>query len=202
MAVAVAGPERDPHRARIRELIIRDLPSAHHNQRPRGSVIDTVILHSMHHPDDPEPLSAAACKRLLDRHGVSAHYIIDRGPDVWRLADETRRAWHAGKSRMPEDGRQNVNDFSIGVELTAFRESGYTDGQYDLLTALIREIIRRHPVIHFYGHRHVAPARKTDPWAFDWPRFRRAVGDAGGAPRRFRFPPEALTQETHQQRRI
>lgn len=46
---------------------------------------------------------------------ASAHLVIDRSGQVWQLVPFDRAAWHAGASRW--DGRNGVNDFSIGIEI-------------------------------------------------------------------------------------
>ncbi len=68
---------------------------------------------------------------------------------------------------MP-DGRKNVNDFSIGIELDGTMTSGFTDAQYTSLRALIADIKTRNKISSIVGHSDIAPGRKTDPWQFDW----------------------------------
>ena len=53
---------------------------------------------------------------------VSAHYLVSRAgegghaaPTVYRLVDETQRAWHAGPSRW--QGHESLNGESVGVEI-------------------------------------------------------------------------------------
>jgi len=150
---------------------ILDLPSRHCDERPAGVEIDTVILHSMYNIDPTRGpgSSAEACKLALDQFGVSAHYLIDRAGIIVRLVAEEYRAWHAGESRMPGDGRQRVNDFSIGIELIADVEPGFTPPQYDALVELSTDLLTRHSRIRYIlGHAHIAPERKSDPWSFDW----------------------------------
>jgi len=46
---------------------------------------------------------------------ASAHFVIGRKGEVVQLASCRVKTWHAGKSSYL--GRQNVNDFSIGIEI-------------------------------------------------------------------------------------
>lgn len=46
---------------------------------------------------------------------ASAHLVIGRDGSITQLVDFNKRAWHAGISHW--DGRDNVNAFSIGIEL-------------------------------------------------------------------------------------
>lgn len=124
-------------------------------------------------------------KAIFEAYGVSAHYTIARDGTVARLVAENDRAWHAGKSVMPNDGREGVNAFSIGIELMASHpdddptvvtfEDAYTEAQYAALNALIADICSRHNITSVVGHDEIAPGRKTDPGPlFQWERVRTA----------------------------
>ncbi len=157
-------------------------PLPHHDSRPADTVIDTIVIHSMYTPDAKDPCDPLACLALLDANRVSPHYSIDRNGIIYQSVDEARRAWHAGVSRMPfkDDARENVNHFSIGIELIATLTSGFSDLQYHACADLCREICSRHPIRSIVGHDQIAPGRKTDPGEnFDWQRFREALKDSG-----------------------
>ena len=95
------------------------------------------------------------------------------------------RAWHAGASRWL--GRDNCNDYSIGIELEGLEGDAFEPAQYDVLTVLMRRLARRYPIRGVAGHEHIAAGRKHDPGAgFDWAR----VVEALRWPRQY-FP-EAL----------
>ena len=89
----------------------------------------------------------------------------------------TERAWHAGVSCF--EGREQCNDFSIGIELEGTDEWPYTDAQYVTLVQLTKALQRAWPAItpeRICGHSDIAPGRKTDPGpAFDWARYRAAL---------------------------
>lgn len=154
------------------ELITSEFHSQFCKLRPKGIKIDTIILHSIHnlHPELGERFSAKACKSVLDKFEVSAHYLIDREGTVCRMVPESKAARHAGVSSMP-DKRESVNDSSIGIELIGDEESQFTDRQYQELTNLCVTICGRYDIRYILGHNHIAPERKTDPWNFDWDRF-------------------------------
>jgi N-acetyl-anhydromuramyl-L-alanine amidase AmpD len=189
--------------------IIDDLlPGDCYKSEPRTLAVDTVVVHFISAlnwdklaPEDHARLINAGivlpqvepderkyhsvyCRALLVGAKLSYHYMIDRGGRVFRLVPEDRVAWHAGVSKMPIDGREWVNSFSIGVSLTAShpkddpdvavgRLSGYTDEQYNALSKLITDIRIRHPIRFLVGHDEIAPERKNDPGElFDWSRFR------------------------------
>lgn len=154
---------------------IRHLPTDQFEDRSKGTEIDTLIIHSMYNPEEKDGFSAFSCKKCLDKHGVSAHYLIDLGGTVWQLISEDKKAWHAGISRMPEDGREGVNAFSIGIELIGSEDTDFTEAQYQALALLTKDILSRHPLQYIYGHCDVAPGRKTDPWDLDWSRYREDI---------------------------
>lgn len=145
-------------------------PLIHYNERPT-SLIDTIIIHSLHAPDAADPFHVDICIDLLDHHHVAAHYVIDRAGQTVQCVDDHLRAWHAGDSRMPfaDDTRENVNDFSIGIELIGSETSGFTQAQYMALETVISKIASKYPIRAIVGHEHIAPGRKTDPGPlFDW----------------------------------
>lgn len=77
------------------------------------------------------------------------------------------RAWHAGVSSF--EGRENCNDFSIGVELEGTDSTPYERVQYETLARLTDALAEAYPIKYVTGHSMIAPLRKTDPGpAFDW----------------------------------
>jgi N-acetylmuramoyl-L-alanine amidase len=149
------------------ELIHFEAPSPNHN--PRKLPVSMVVLHYTGMES-----GRAALDRLCDPDTeVSAHYLIEEDGTVFRLVDEARRAWHAGRSFWR--GITDVNSASIGVELVnPGHEFGYrpfTDAQMGSLLPLLADIVKRHdiPRANMVGHSDIAPARKEDPGElFDW----------------------------------
>ena len=116
-------------------------------------------------------------------HGdVSAHYLVRDDPViVYRLVDESQRAWHAGESSW--QGNTQLNAASIGIEIVnrgdrdgAWQE--YSPKQIDAVVALVASLVRKYhvPPDRVVGHSDIAPLRKIDPGPrFPWKRF----ADAG-----------------------
>ena len=79
-------------------------------------------------------------------------------------------AWHAGVSNFK--GRDNCNQFSIGIELEGTDNAKYTKEQYDSLVRVTKILMSKFPEIkkeNIVGHSDIAPERKTDPGeSFDW----------------------------------
>lgn len=167
-------------------------PSPNCNERPAGSAVELLVIHNISLPAGcfgggniealfGNRLDCTAHPDFADLVGleVSAHLLIDRTGAVTQFVAFDRRAWHAGRSRF--EGRENCNDFSIGIELEGTDTLPYADAQYATLAAVTRALRGRYPALdarRIVGHSDIAPDRKTDPGpAFDWPRFHRLLGD-------------------------
>jgi len=169
---------------------MRIVDSPNHDERPPGSEITLVVLHSISLP--PGRYGGDSIERLftncLDPAGhpyfaavchlkVSAHFLVRRDGSVVQFVPVERRAWHAGASAWR--GRERCNDFSIGIELEGSEEQPFEDAQYGALAALIRSLQKKLPLRDVAAHSEVAPGRKTDPGAqFDWPRLLAALAAA------------------------
>lgn len=145
------------------------LLSPNFNSRPEGIKIDTLVIHYTGMKTGEEAL-----KRLCDENSeVSAHYMIEEDGEIIPIVAESDRAWHAGASSWR--GQENVNDFSIGIELVnpghEFGYKAFPDRQIDSLMRLCQELFERHPIENrnVVGHSDIAPKRKQDPGElFDW----------------------------------
>lgn len=133
--------------------------------KPRA--IDTIVLHSSYDLAGKDPYSVSGVIKEYEDYGVSAHYLIDRAGTIYRLVEDKNIAYHAGVSKM-SDGRKNVNDFSIGIELLNTLDGQYTEAQYKSVNELITHLKKQYPIKSTVGHNDIAPDRKTDPWNFDW----------------------------------
>ncbi|MCC4832947.1 1,6-anhydro-N-acetylmuramyl-L-alanine amidase AmpD [Shewanella sp. 10N.7] len=104
---------------------------------------------------------------------VSAHFLIRRDGEVVQYVSCDDRAWHAGVSSF--NGRENYNDFTIGIELEGTDTEPYTNEQYQVLVQLTLELFNEYPMLNqskIVGHCDIAPGRKTDPGeSFDWQRY-------------------------------
>ena len=101
---------------------------------------------------------------------VSSHLLIERDGSLVQFVPFNKKAWHAGVSSYK--GRENCNEFSIGIELEGTDDNKYTEDQYRALIDITRELmlvfqdIKKENIV---GHSDIAPGRKTDPGkAFDW----------------------------------
>ena len=115
----------------------------------------------------------------LENIKVSAHFLIRRDGELLQFVACDARAWHAGESRFC--GRENCNDFSLGIELEGHDDDAFTAEQYTCLVNLTRCLQAQYPRItdsRIVGHQDIAPIRKTDPGSgFNWSLFFRLLAN-------------------------
>jgi hypothetical protein len=135
-----------------------------------GRKIDAVIVHSSYNALGGDKYDVDKLIEEYKQYQVSPHYLIDRKGQAYRLVSDKNIAYHAGEGKTP-DGRENVNDFSIGIELMNDENDQYTEEQYNSLLSLVDALIIQYHPKYILGHSQIAPDRKTDPWNFDWDKF-------------------------------
>ena len=121
---------------------------------------------------------------ILTQQDVSAHYLLtdESPPRIYRLVDESQRAWHSGVSGWK--GHRLLNASSIGIEIVhpGFKlgpdkqriYQPFPQAQIDALVPLVKDIVQRHAIRpeRILGHGEVTPAYKEDPGpTFPWKRF-------------------------------
>jgi N-acetyl-anhydromuramoyl-L-alanine amidase len=167
------------------------IDSPNFGPRPPQVEPGLLVLHSISLP--PGVYGGDAIERLFTNrldadahpyfqtlHGleVSAHFLVRRDGVLQQFVATTERAWHAGRSCWR--GRDNCNDWSIGIELEGLEEECFETCQYEVLATLIQTLARIHPIREVVGHEHIAPGRKADPGAgFDWAGLQRRLAGCG-----------------------
>ena len=162
-------------------------PSPNFGPRPAGAELTLAVVHAISLP--PGVYRGDAVERLFtnrldwDAHPyyqgirgleVSAHFFVRRCGRVLQFVSCEQRAWHAGRSAWR--GRENCNDWSVGIELEGLEGQPFEPAQYRQLARLLRALSRRHPLNEVVGHEDVAPGRKADPGpGFSWAVLRRAL---------------------------
>lgn len=166
----------------------RALASPNFGPRPPGFAIDLIVIHCISLP--PGHYGGSQVQQLftnqldcnahpyyagLHNLKVSSHFYIQRQGQLWQFVSCDDRAWHAGASSY--QGRDNCNDYSIGIELEGIEGGLFEPQQYESLAAVCSALAQAYPVRHVAGHAHIAPTRKGDPGSgFDWQVLARAVG--------------------------
>ncbi|MGA0610415.1 1,6-anhydro-N-acetylmuramyl-L-alanine amidase AmpD [Caldimonas sp. KR1-144] len=166
----------------------RRVPSPNFGLRPPHTPVSLAVVHSISLP--PGVYGGDAIEQLFTNRldwtahpyfqqirgiEVSAHFVIRRDGELLQFVSVDERAWHAGRSHWR--GRDNVNDFSAGIELEGLEGGRFEPAQYARLAELLRALREAYPIEEVVGHEHVAPGRKLDPGCgFDWHALRRALG--------------------------
>ena len=168
----------------------RRAASPNREPRPPGCAPDLLVIHNISLP--PGNFGGDCIERFFtncldwDEHPffeeirgvtVSAHLLLRRDGEAVQFVSFDERAWHAGQSCYA--GRDNCNDFSIGIELEGTDSEPYSDAQYGALVAVILALQEAYPSLRaadVVGHSDIAPGRKTDPGpSFDWGRLNRGL---------------------------
>jgi N-acetylmuramoyl-L-alanine amidase len=122
---------------------------------------------------------------------ASAHFLIKRDGEIHQLLSLKTRASHAGRSKL--SGKENVNNFSIGIEFENFGSLTLKDGvfstwsgqsvplseielddkgypwhkytieQLQVSSLLVRELVSVLPIRFIVGHSEISLDQKVDP---------------------------------------
>jgi N-acetyl-anhydromuramoyl-L-alanine amidase len=173
------------------------LDSPNFGERPQDTAVDLIVLHSISLPPGVygEGYVQALFTNSLDWDAhpyfqsirdlkVSTHFFITRAGALWQFVSVDQRAWHAGSSSF--QGREQCNDYSVGIELEGLEGEVFEAAQYGCLVQLCHALRERYPIAHVVGHEHIAPGRKQDPGpGFDWALL---VHSVAWSPQYFPFP--------------
>lgn len=164
--------------------------SPNFDERPSACEIDLLVIHGISLPPGDfggEDVMALFTNTLNpQKHPyfatiadvkVSSHLFIRRDGEIHQFVPFTKRAWHAGASQF--QGRENCNDYSIGIELEGTDTLAYTEIQYQQLAVVTAALMQTYQGItleRIVGHSDIAPLRKTDPGeAFAWDYYRQLL---------------------------
>ncbi len=95
--------------------------------RPVRRRTDYIILHTT------EGAKEGSLRKLY-RNG-EAHYFIDEVGRIYNIISRRRVAFHAGRSMW--QGRTNLDDYSIGIEVVGYHNKPITTAQYKALKELL-----------------------------------------------------------------
>ena len=123
-------------------------PSPNFDERPNNAIVDLIVIHAISLPagfyntqlikdlflnclDPGKDEFLESIKNLK----VSSHFLITRKGALIQFVPTHKRAWHAGISTYK--GKENCNDFSIGIELEGCDDEEFEKPQYQSLSRLI-----------------------------------------------------------------
>ena len=104
--------------------------SPRNRERPVRKATSLIILHTTEAP------SRSALRKLSDLG--ECHFCMDEAGRVYRIIDHRREAYHAGRSMW--NGRANVDEFSVGIEVCGYHNKPLNAAQNTALAALIGEL--------------------------------------------------------------
>ena len=162
------------------------LESPNFNDRPDPNNISLIVIHSISLPsrnynnDNVESfflnnldISKNEYFKEISDLKVSSHLYIKRSGRIIQFVPFDKRAWHAGISNYK--GKEDCNDFSIGIELEGCDDDIYEEEQYTSLIQVTKALIEEYDLIskkRIVGHSDIAPERKTDPGVyFEWNKY-------------------------------
>lgn len=116
----------------------------------------------------------ASLKRLKNPSSkVSCHYFIKRDGNIYKMIDDNKIAWHAGKSKWKNV--RNLNKCSIGIEIQNkghfINYQTFTKKQISSSITLVKSLLKKYKIKknNVLGHSDIAPLRKKDPGEkFPW----------------------------------
>ena len=104
---------------------------------------------------------------------LSCHYFINRNGDIYKMIDDNKVAWHAGKSKWKNI--RNLNKCSLGIEIQNkghfIDYQNFPKKQISSLIVLIKSFFKKYKIkkTNVLGHSDIAPLRKKDPGEkFPW----------------------------------
>ncbi len=128
LAVSAALIPEQPAIAAALDISNRFSPK--NRRRPRRPYTRYLVLHTT------EGGETSSLRKLRKRG--EAHYLVNRRGKVYRIIDKNKIATHAGRSMW--EGRRNVDNYSIGVEVVGYHNKELTSRQYTALRELIRQL--------------------------------------------------------------
>lgn len=158
-------------------------PSPNQDERPDVNDIAGIVIHNISLPPGEfgggwindlflnklDPKAHPYFEEISDLR-VSAHLLIRRDGELIQYVPFYQRAWHAGTSSW--NGREQCNDFTIGIEMEGCDDNAFEKKQYQQLAEIIQLLCKTYPKLglaNIKGHQEIAPERKTDPGPnFDW----------------------------------
>ena len=170
---------------------VRCIASPHCDNRPDQDDVSLLVIHNISLPPgqfgtgDIADLFMGKLDVTKDPYfeiiqslRVSSHLLISREGEVTQFVPFDKRAWHAGVSSF--EGREDCNDYAIGIELEGCDDVPYEAVQYQVLADVSKALLNNYPKItrdRIVGHKDIAPGRKTDPGpAFDWDHYYDLIG--------------------------
>ena len=130
-------------------LVLKDdYRSPRNKERPLRKATTLIVLHTT------EAHAKSSLNKLSERG--EAHYCVVEDGTVYRIIDRDREAFHAGRSMW--QGKEDCDEFSIGIEVVGHHDQAVTLQQLEALKELLARLKRMYSVTdaRVVCHSHVA----------------------------------------------
>jgi len=130
-------------------LVLKDdYRSPRNKERDLRKATTLIVLHTT------EAHAKSSLNKLSERG--EAHYCVVENGTVYRIIDRDREAFHAGRSMW--NGKEDCDEFSIGIEVVGHHDQAVTLQQLDALKELIARLKRLYSIsdVRVVCHSHVA----------------------------------------------
>ena len=139
--------------------------SPNFNSRPSSTTISLIVIHSISLPAGVYSGKYVENFFCNDFHkineilkvepiNVSSHFFIRRNGFIVQFVNTNDRAWHAGHSSFR--GKDNCNDFSIGIELEGVDNDFLVKVNIYKLIKLIKCLALNYPIENIASHKSIA----------------------------------------------
>lgn len=110
--------------------------SARNGERRKRASTELIILHTTEAP-------AKSALRHLSERG-ECHYCVAEDGAIYQIVDTWRVAFHAGRSMW--NGREDVDEFSIGIECVGYHDKPMPAIQLEAISRLVKQLQRTYGI--------------------------------------------------------
>ena len=129
-------------------VLKNDYRSPRNKERPIRKSTRLIVLHTTEAP------AKSSLNKLCERG--EAHYCVPENGVVYRIVDRDREAFHAGRSMW--SGKEDCDEYSIGIEVVGHHDQPVTLQQLDALKELVDRLKKMYNLkdVQVVCHSHVA----------------------------------------------
>lgn len=127
---AMGGPSGGPPAKPGPVPVVTRYRSPKNAERRVRKTTELIVLHTTEAP-------ARGSLRHLSERG-ECHYCVTEDGTIYQIVDRYRVAFHAGRSMW--NGREDVDEFSVGIECVGYHDKSMPAAQLKSIKALVKEL--------------------------------------------------------------
>jgi len=142
----------------------------HFKTSKKSSGNNTCEFIILHHTASTAPARNNAVYLATNPDAIlSAHYVVGKDGDIYKIGEDKDILWHAGRSYWK--GKSGLNKYSIGIEVNSSGKH-FTDKQRKATSDLCKFLMKRYNISsdRVIRHKDIAPKRKWDIGDAFWDR--------------------------------